>query len=165
MSFDYGVYFRQNFGVPALLTLFALALLIFSLILSFSRMKKSKNRLTSSDIFWLILLLLAFVHLMIPQIIKLSRGGFFLLFEREEDAVVIEGIIEERQELSWFTGYQYGCEQNEGNGEAIIVDGKQYYLMTYGNLQDGDFVSAKVLPNSRLILEIHALDPANQANP
>ena len=101
-----------------------------------------------------ILALVVIFFLMWIQIIPLSRGGFYLLFEKENEAIEITGTIESTFEISSLGGMKYDVEQNNGNGEGIIVDGTKYYLMTYGDLKEGDMVTIKVLPKSKLILEL-----------
>lgn len=154
MKFEYSVYFRQNFIVPLCLLVFCFIFFIPSIIrfvidLIHKAADHSIGNLIKHVAFLLILSFLVTLNL-----IPLMRGGFFLLFEREKDAIEIEGTIEELDELSWFGGSKYDFEQNHGNGETIVINGVKYYLMTYGTFQLGDCVIIKVLPKSKLILEI-----------
>ena len=147
MSFDYGVYFRQNCIVPLLLLLFFAVLLIrvgYRLVLRLSKNfclgALKENSLT--------LVLLAVLILFITiSAVPLLRGGIYLLFEKESD-VEIDGI----------TGGKYGTENNNGRGEALIVNGAKYYLTTYGDLKVGDSVVMSVLPRSRFVLNIQKKD-------
>ena len=158
MAFEYEVYFRQNCLVPLFLFSFSLICLITALFGFFFDLKAKKYKISPLVIARMISFLLIFFAVATPNLIQLLRGGAFLLFEREKDAVVIEGYVEERQDLSFYSGYRYNYDQNNGNGQMIQVNGEKYYLMTYGNLKDGDYVWIKILPKSRLILEIHILD-------
>ncbi len=117
----------------------------------FNFLKKCKN-LTLKELIKYIVGLLVSITLISVNLIPLIRGGIFLIAEKEEDAIKIEGVIEELHELSSFGGYKYNFEQN--NGESIVLNGVKYYLMTYDKLQVGDNVLIRVLPKSRLILEI-----------
>lgn len=158
MSFDYGVYFRQNCIVPLLLLLFFAVLLIrvgYRLVLRLSKNfclgALKENSLT--------LVLLAVLILFITiSAVPLLRGGIYLLFEKESDAVEMSGVIERTVEIDGITGGKYGTENNNGRGEALIVNGAKYYLTTYGDLKVGDSVVMSVLPRSRFVLNIQKKD-------
>lgn len=76
------------------------------------------------------------------------------MFEKETDIIEVSGVIEDTIEIDALTGCKYGTENNHGRGEALIVNGKKYYLTTYGDLKVGDKVILKVLPRSRFVIEI-----------
>ncbi len=154
MRFEYSVYFRQNCIVPLCLLVFCFIFFIPSIIrFVIDLIHKTADHSIGNRIkhvaFLLILSFLVTVNL-----IPLVRGGIFLLSERETDAIEVEGIIEELDELSFLGGFKYPYEQNHGNGETIVIDGTRYYIMTYDKFQCGDCVIIKVLPKSKLILEI-----------
>jgi hypothetical protein len=94
------------------------------------------------------------LFLMMVQIIPLSRGGIYLLFEKENDAIEITGEIENTFEIPSVGGMKYNVKQNHGSGEGIVIEGTKYYLMTYGDFREGDIVTIKVLPKSKLVLEL-----------
>ena len=87
--------------------------------------------------------------------IRFLRGGVHLLFERETNKVQITGVIERTGEIDYYSGAKYGIEQNHGSGETITIDGIEYFLVTYGELKEGDRVIAEVLPKSRFVLFIN----------
>ncbi len=154
MKYDYGVYFRQNCIIPLLILLFLAFIfarcsynLIARITLSSFMESLKKNAKTG------ILLLVCFLLICINAIILL-RGGIYLLFEKEADAVEISGVIEHTVEIDGITGGKYGVKNNYGRGEALIIDGKKYYLTTYGDLKVGDRVVMLVLPKSKFVLEI-----------
>ena len=158
MRFDYNVYYRQNCIMPILFILLV-GFLAFKVgvpmmknftHVSFSAfMKKSAKQC----IFLFVCLFLVFING-----INLFRGGFFLLIEKEDDAVEISGVIEKTIEIDALTGSKYGTENNYGRGEGLLINGEKYYLTTYGNLKPGDKIIAKVLPKSRFVLEIEKLN-------
>ncbi len=88
---------------------------------------------------------------------SLSRGGIHLIHEKEEDAVFISGKIEDSMDLSLYSsgGTKYYTENHtfQGYGKCIVIDGTKYYLM-YGDIKEGDDITIKVLPESKLILEL-----------
>ena len=154
MKYEYNLYYRQNCVVPILLILFVGFLMFkvagpvikkFSFVRFSSFIKKDIQRC---------LFLLICLFLISVNSINLFRGGIFLLIEKEEDAVEISGVIEKTIEIDALTGSKYETENNHGRGEALIIDGRKYYLTTYGDLKIGDEVTAKVLPKSGFVLEI-----------
>ena len=150
MTYDYYVYYRQNCIIP-------LILLIFSSILFFGQIYSlCKERLTYSpkDIMYRIFFLCIALFLIIANIVPLARGGVYLLVEKENDAIQVSGTVEGTIEIDYVTGAKYRVENNNGSGEAIIVNGRKYYLTTYGDIQAGDYVVLDVLPRSGFILKI-----------
>lgn len=154
MSFDYNIYLRQNCIVPLVLLLFAAFLFFrggYRLIGRLSKVSFLKSVKSNAKT---LVFLAACLFLMIVNLVVLLRGGIFLLSEKETDAVEISGVIEQTVEIDWITGGKYGTENNNGRGEALIVDGKKYYLATYGDLKAGDSVVMSVLPRSGFVLKI-----------
>ena len=148
MQFDYEVYYWDNGLFPIIILLFAV-LVIIIVIHSLRKDGIPKNGLLKLLLFFIIVTLCISVN-----IIPLARGGIFLIFEKEDDAVYITGKIEDVFELSFFGSMKYNVEQNHGYGEGLMVNGMKYYLMTYGDYKEGDMVTIKVLPKSKLVLEL-----------
>ena len=155
MSFDYNVYYRQDCIVPLCLALFAGAVLLHCLIRLVRKLRITDREKRIRECRGFFIALPFFAFLLSVNCIHLFRGGIFLLTEKEEDAVSITGVIEETFEIDFCTGSKYDTEQNSGSGEALVINGTKYYVMTYGDLKTGDTVSATVLPRSKMILEIH----------
>lgn len=158
MKFDYNIYYRQNCIMPILFILFVgfLAFKVgFPVIKNFTHMdfKVLIKKNVKQSIFLIVCLLLITINS-----INLFRGGFFLLVEKENDAVKISGVIEETIEIDALTGSKYGTKNNHGRGECVVINGEKYYLTTYGNLKAGDKITAKVLPKSHFVLEIEKLN-------
>ena len=150
MYFDYSVYYRQDCLIPLLLMLF-LFLWFGAGIISFIKGRRTTGVTNYTK---LIVLLAIFFGLFSINAIHISRGGYYLLFEKETDQIQIDGIIENMLETDFYTGAKYDVENNKGSGEAIIVNGEKYYLMTYGNFKSGDHVLLSVLPQSHFVLKI-----------
>ena len=76
------------------------------------------------------------------------------LREKEKDAVIISGTISEVFDLPQI-GFTYGrIYPNKGYGMGIVLGDIKYYLPNLGEFTVGDRVSAKVLPKSKLVLEM-----------
>lgn len=152
MRFEYSIYLRQDCFVPLSLALFSLFFLI-CVILGFIKNKT----FDIIEIGKCVLLLSIGCYLFGINAIHLSRGGLYLLFEHESSQIQISGIVEETIEIDSVTGAKYRVENqysNHGNGEALVVNGEKYYLITYGDTKVGDFVHLSVLPKSHFVLEL-----------
>ena len=156
MVFDYDVYYRQNFAIPSLLIAFCLFLLLSILVNIYKILLavKKGSELPQDEIVKNVIGIAIVVILIVLNAIPLIRGGVFLICERENDAITVSGTIDNTVELPSFGGAKYGVEQNHGHGEAIVIDGVRYFLVTFGEFKQGDQVLVKVLPKSRFILEI-----------
>lgn len=155
MSFDYNVYYRQDCIVPLCLALFTGAVLLHCLLRLVRKLRITDREKKIRECRFFFIALPIFAFLLSINFIHLFRGGIFLLTEKEADAVTITGMIEETAEIDPYTGSKYDTEQNSGNGEALVINGTKYYVVTYGDLETGDKVSVTVLPRSKIILEIH----------
>lgn len=150
MTFDYDMYYRQNCVLPIIFLLGAIYMIGSLFVHWFDNNNSCSKCSTSVRIFSLCI----FLFLLVVNVIPLARGGLFLLIEKEKDSEQIIGTIEETIEIGSLGGAKYRVEQNRGYGEAIVVDGRKYYLVTYGNFQIGDNVTLEVLPRSRFVLQI-----------
>ena len=150
MTYDYYVYYRQNCIIPIIL-------LLVSFVLFFGQIYALwKERLTYSpkDIVYSIFFLCIAFYLIIANIVPLARGGIYLLVEKERDAIQVSGTVERTVEIDFVTGAKYHVENNNGSGEAIVVNGRKYYLTTYDDIHSGDHVAMDVLPRSGFVLKI-----------
>lgn len=157
IQFDYDAYLISNCLVPLFFLIFVLIAFTI-LIVGYVRYFRDGTSDKSLDV--ILKMILGFVvllFLMSTKIMLLSRGGIYLLFEKENDAIEITGEIESTFELPFNGGMRlskYGIRQNDGCGEGIIIDGIKYHIMTYGDYKEGDMVTIKVLPKSKLVLEL-----------
>ena len=67
-------------------------------------------------------------------------------------------------EIDSITGAFYDAENNHGNGEVIVVNGKKYYLTTYGDFGVGDDVILNVLPKSGFVLKMESANVTSEDN-
>lgn len=153
MKFDLSVYYLKDCYLPLGFCIFDL---IWSVInIPFGKFRKKNNN--DDEIGKYIIAIIVMGYLFTVSAISLCRGGIYLLFEDESDQIEIEGIVEETIEIGSWTGTKYdGLEQynNYGRGEALVINGVKYYLMSYGNTKVGDYVHMLVLPRSHFVLEI-----------
>ena len=150
MVFEYQIYFRQNCLGPLVFLLFTIIALIWDAIEVIKVQRPVCIKKCGAEIALFCICSFLFTINFIP----LLRGGIYLLFERETDKTIVSGVIEETGEIDFYTGAKYGVEQNQGSGETITISGVKYYLVTYGDLKEGDSVTAEVLPKSRFVLSI-----------
>lgn len=151
MTFDYEIYYRQNCILPVIFLLGAIC--VAGSLLPHQIENKDANSDYPGVARYFSLCVLLF--LIVVNLIPLARGGVFLLIEKESDAEQIIGTIEDTIEIGSIGGAKYRVNQNHGYGEAIVVDGKKYYLVNYGDFQIGDDVELEVLPRSRFVLQIN----------
>ena len=158
MKFAYEEYYRQDCIVPLLLIFFS-AIILIKIIVSMIRKYMGGGLLnfikgnTLNMLFFIV-----FISLITINLIHLLRGGIHLLYENQQHAIHISGFIENTDEIDAFTGSKYSVEQNNGNGVSIVVNGVKYYLMTFGDLKTGDYVSLEVLPKSGFILSFEKIE-------
>ena len=158
MQFDYDTYYRINFEIPVRSVIFSLIVIVSTVLIVVRNFRSNQYVDLKSFIFdnskQLFVIAIA-LSIMLVHIPSLARGGIYLIQEKEEDAILISGKIEDFMEISLYRGGNkyYGKDNTfQGYGECIVIDGIKYYLM-YGDLNEGDDVTIKVLPKSKLILE------------
>ena len=147
MKFDYSYYVRNSLIIPGLTALLFLTLFIINLVSAIKEYHTPKSNLK----FNIIACLISFI-LIIIFITNFSRG-FMLLFEKENDAISSEGVIEKIERMSNPT--RYGIDGNRFSAVYITVNGRKHYAMTSGDFEIGDNVEIIYLPKSGFILEIN----------
>ena len=93
---------------------------------------------------------------------RLLNGGIYLLFDKEEDSIIYEGVVEDITSYSQYyfpniNKYRkkYGVEKNENiYGYKISVNDTILKAPERGTLIPGDYVSVLFLPKSKYILSI-----------
>lgn len=153
MSYEYSVYYRQNCIVPLILSAFCCVVIC---VICYSSIKGTDKNTVVGHIGTCLYFCIP-VCLLVINLIVLSRGGIWLLYEKETDNIRINGTIEKIENIDAVTGAKYQTTDNNGNGKIIFINSQKYYLMTTGNLKAGSNVVAKVLPRSHFILSIEEL--------
>ena len=167
MSFEYEMYFHQNFRWPIISLVFGIVWAIGGIIIGVYNLSSRSSQKNFKYLGKKIILILFFLGMGIYETIIygriLLRGGMYLSEEKESDAVERIGVIEERLVNDSYVGYKYNTEYiRNGWGETVKIDGISYHIVTCGDFDVGDTVVISCLPKSKIILEINAYDGAEQ---
>lgn len=167
MTFDYELYYYQNFKWPIIIFTFTLICSMIVLAGGFYKLFSHDSKKNIEYVGKHIVLMLFILCITIPVLIQKSnilfKKGVYLLDEKETDAVERIGVIEERIKLNVYSGYKYYNEYvDPGWGETVKIDGISYHIVTCGDFDVGDTVVISCLPKSKIILEINAYDGAEQ---
>ena len=154
MHFEYTQYVRGCLIIPISVSLFALSMLISTASHFVTVMIRQK--LSSRYVINLLLAVLVCSFFLCMNVGRLLHGGIHLIYERESNAVELQGEILEIKELGRYsfpelkTEYGYG----ETNGVQFVIDGVKCTAVTRGTLEVGDNVTVTFLPQSGYILSI-----------
>lgn len=152
MTFAYSSYLLNNLILP-IFGLAFIAIPMFKFISNIIMAKLKGESVSLGDTRMVILpILLALLAVILAGI--LFRGGVHLIYERADDAVTIQGTIEEIDTCSIVEGPQYTVNGERSNGYEITVDGVTCTSMALGTLEVGDEVTVTYMPNSGFILSI-----------
>ena len=154
MVFDYSVYYKNNFILPLVISLITVFFVIAS-VRTITVSIKREDSLKAKGLFVHSIFLLAMILLLVVHLIPLLRGGIFLFSEKEADKIVISGIIEKIEEINYCSGVHYNTDEKKRSGEALIINGNKYYIVTHGQFNVGDRVLMEVLPQSKFVLKIN----------
>lgn len=154
MSFDYSLYFRGCFVLPIFYSLFSA--LIFVSIMLHVISTTVREGLSFKFLLPKILGMVICVFLLCLNICRLLQGGVYLIVEQREDAVKINGIITNIDELGLFSFPELESEYdgNEHNGVIVNVSGVLCTAVTCGDFEVGDKVEIEYLPKSGYLLSI-----------
>ncbi len=153
MSFDYSEYYRANCVEPLQHLLFFLVVVVAALVYFF--ISQQRKMLVG----WLGLAL--FIYMIASCVssnnIQLSRGGIYLLKEKETDTIQIEGTVEDAFLIQPAVSRgRYNVAGAHGEEMAVVIKGETYYLMSFGEIQIGNSVSLLVLPKSHFVLHMES---------
>lgn len=167
MSFEYEMYFHQNFRWPIISLIFGLICLVIGIIGVVYKLlshKFQKNiKYIGKEIITALFIFGVITYILVIYGKILFRGGMYLSEEKESDSVERIGVIEERIVNDSYVGYKYNTEYTRnGWGETVKIDGISYHIVTCGDFDVGDTVVISCLPKSKIILEINAYDGAEQ---
>lgn len=97
-----------------------------------------------------------------PSIMSLSNGGIYMLVEKEEDAIVLEGEIETIVYPSKrVPNHKYAyTEESSNSGMDITINGETYFMPHILGFKEGDEVIISYLPKSKFILSIYHAEEA-----
>lgn len=149
MTFDYSFYHRHEFVNRIVLAIVLAAVIAFFLW-----------AMVFFELPFLAIAVSVLFFLFIVNAVWFFEGGVWLFREKEKDAVAFSGIVEDVVPGNLFgkryTGV-YENWRNYGKCETVVLDGKPYRIMSYGNLRPGDSVCAKVLPKSKFVLLLNKI--------
>lgn len=86
----------------------------------------------------------------------LCHGGIHLMYEKEADAISMQGNITEIAGLGMFSFPRLDSDYGYGDthGVQFVINGEVCCAPTKGSLNTGDYVEILYLPNSKYILSI-----------
>ena len=173
MKFDYDYYRRVLFWVPLGMVIFFAFCIVGTIIIAFTIKKpfnnEGLNNFCSKKIVRLIYVLLMSLFFLIVMLTPIGhlKYGIFLKDEKPEDALIVQGEIEEikiiKNPSTHFYKHIEGEELEkysllERDAHLITISGKQYYFMIKGELKVGDNVEISYLPKSTIVLEVNIID-------
>ncbi len=147
MSFDFNYYLNGGLINPIIIG----TLISFFLLNSVISVCKT-IRFTSfekSSLLKEFAIVIGFLLLLSINIVRLSNGGFWLLFENESDSITTQGEISSIEEISTIR-----FPNINGYGKEITIDGEQYISMHFDEFEIGDYVTIRYLPRSKYVLSI-----------
>lgn len=154
MHFEYTQYVRGCLIIPISVSLFALSMCVSAVshLITVTIQQKS----TSRDIVNFLLTMLVCSFFLCINAGRLLYGGIHLIYERESNAVEVQGEILEIRELGRcsFPKLKTEYRHNETNGVQFLIDGIECAAVTRGTLEVGDNVTVTFLPKSGYILSI-----------
>lgn len=173
MKFDYDYYQKVLFWVPLGDVIFFAFCIVGTIIIAFTMKKPFNNEVLNNfcnkkivRLIYVLLMSLLFLTSTLSSIGRL-KYGIFLKDEKPEDALVIQGEIEEIEELKNPSIHTYKSIKGEEfekytpiecHAHLITISGKQYYFMIKGELKVGDNVEISYLPKSTIVLEVNIIE-------
>lgn len=150
MQFKYQEYFRVTFILPIVVIIGMLAILISASYWYWIKKAFLKNILFNAIKYSLCVLIT--IVCIVPNCEYLTNGGAYLLVENETNATTGKGVIEGIREPSvrfpeFKSHHKYGAD--------ITINGQIFFVITAGDIQEGDVVEILYLPRSGFILEIN----------
>lgn len=144
MKFDYRLYYRNLFFVPCMV---CIALLVFLVVIDegLSRHIHESSHL-AYYVFSSIITSVMFVVVLVS-----SRQGFYLIKEKESDAVEVTGIVTDTRVV--VGSFRYYLDGKVYRADWLVVDEKKYYIISAHDIRLGELVRLKYLPRSRIVLQ------------
>ena len=175
MKFDYDYYRRVLLWVPLgaliFLTFCILGTIIIAIVIKNPFNNETLNNFFSKKIVRLtyVLLMSILISPLIIENVGFLQYGIHLINEKPQDALVIQGEIEEIKELRNPSIHSYKSIEGEEfekyttalelHAHLITISGKKYYFMIKGELKVGDHVEISYLPKSTIVLEVNIIYP------
>lgn len=150
--FSYSTYLWYSCIVPLIGFFIGLFCLAFSILKTFKRNKAILHSKTSSSMIGVLLPWLITVVFLFFSIQPLSNG-FCLLWEKESEAILTGGTVTEIQDVKYSPRYVYQGD-SAVRASWVTVDSVEQplYFMTAKDIEIGESLSVKYLPESRMVL-------------
>lgn len=148
LEFLYRDYWTVTFLIPVIVL--ACAITVFCASIA-NFMKKSSRSKPKKRIPGFVFCLFVVCAVAFCELRFLCGGGWWLLTEKEHDAVSTSGMIEAINEPSEDIP---GFKINHNYGADIVIDGERYFAVTSGEFEVGDYITISYLPSSRFVLKI-----------
>ena len=147
MDFEYSQYFEACLLNPIVVSIFFLTALIPAIKQSIKNFNVYVNK---KEVVKFICVLSVFILFFTVNAGRLLYGGIYLTFERATDCEVLEGEIEDVQNVNNF------LFPITDSGEAVrfSIQGKECTAFSLGDFQVGDYVTVKYLPRSGYVLSV-----------
>jgi len=154
MNFEYTQYVRGCLIIPVFVSLFALPMIVSAVVDLITVIIHQK--LSSRAVVNFLFSVLVCGFFLCMNAGRLLHGGIHLIYEKESDAVEVQGKILEIKELGRysFPELETEYESSETNGVQFLIDGVECTAVTRGALEVGDNVTVTFLPKSGYILSI-----------
>ena len=174
MKFDYDYYRSVLLWVPLRTLIFftfcILGTIIIAIVIKNPFNNEGLNNFFSKKIVRLIYVLLMSLFFGANMLNPIGhlKYGIFLKDEKPQDALVIQGEIEEIKIIKNPNVHTYKSIEGEEfkkytpaecDAHLITISGKKYYFMIKGELKVGDNVEISYLPKSTIVLEVNIIYP------
>lgn len=154
MTFEYLQYYSSCFSTPIFMAFLSFPSLI-GVVFKIIKFKKAEDKPKEATIIFT--MLLSSLIFAVTGIGVLMYGGYHILYEREYDAVEMNGYIEELERIDnpiFPNIRQLEYDYEETNGVKYIINGKKCTAMRQGDFKEGDYVFVRYLPKSSYVLYI-----------
>ena len=147
MIFDFNYYLNGGLISPIIIGALILFVLLSSVISVYKTIRL--GIIKKSSLLKNLVIIIGFLLLLSINIVRLSNGGFWLLFEDESDSIITHGEISSIEEISTMR-----FPNINGYGKEITIDDEQYISMHFDEYEIGDYVIIRYLPRSKYVLSI-----------
>jgi len=147
MIFDFNYYLNGGLISPIIIVSLILFVLLSSVISVYKTIRL--GIIKKSSLLKNLVIIIGFLLLLSINIVRLSNGGFWLLFEDETDSIITHGEISSIEEISTMR-----FPNINGYGKEITIDDEQYISMHFDEYEIGDYVTIRYLPRSKYVLSI-----------
>ena len=158
MTFSFFSYLLNNLMLPV----FAIVFVGYPVFQTIFRLIGQKVRGEQVELpgFQAVLMFIVLIVLLVILFnMLISGGGLGLITDRADDALTVEGVIEEIHPGTIWSNPRYTVNGEISNGYTLVIDGVECFSMAKGELEIGDTVSASYMPKTGYVLNIQEINP------